>query len=494
MAYTPVEIPSFGGLNLRVDPQQVGVSGAVDLMNVLLDRTGRLRTRDGYASFAAAGPASCTPLLVMSQPSVTYAAGGAPSPLVNLFTVHRTSAGKLGINVTSQAGSLIYNYTTAWDASSTEAYAAVSTGYGLYFTSPGSQNMARVDVLGDHGTDVAGVGGGPLAMTATDFRLVSCYQSRVKFSDPGNGTVFGVNNYVDLDPGDSELIAEAVTWNTYTFIFKQSKFFVYTGTSVDGSGNPIFNYRAVRSGQGVRDAGGALATAEGVYFVNDAGVWLTTGGPPRKVSGAIDDLFQQNSLPYTSSSVTNIIANGTIKRLAASRRQLYVFTGAGTLAMDRESGAWTAHSFAPTYGDGWNTTSLRPVPESNEDLVFIKSGSVNAFKFAAGTITDAGASISASYRTGFWTPGQPGAETIIRETLVDGSGTVTLKSSSNDTVALGTGVSLTLGTSPAVAQSRDRRAVRGRNVSVEFSGTAPWSVSRAIANVHGQDAPGSKAA
>jgi hypothetical protein len=53
-----VELASFGGLNLRDDPQQVGLSGAIDLKNVDFDRPGQVRSRDGTATFTAALAAS----------------------------------------------------------------------------------------------------------------------------------------------------------------------------------------------------------------------------------------------------------------------------------------------------------------------------------------------------------------------------------------------------------------------------------------------------
>ncbi|MBW3593776.1 MAG: hypothetical protein KY396_08780 [Actinobacteria bacterium] len=50
--YAQQPVVEFGGLNLRDDPQEVGWQGAIDLLNIDLDRRGRVRQRDGVAVFA----------------------------------------------------------------------------------------------------------------------------------------------------------------------------------------------------------------------------------------------------------------------------------------------------------------------------------------------------------------------------------------------------------------------------------------------------------
>jgi hypothetical protein len=47
MSTTPYVIQNFRGLRLDVDPQELGLNGAVDLLNVDFDRPGMVRTRFG---------------------------------------------------------------------------------------------------------------------------------------------------------------------------------------------------------------------------------------------------------------------------------------------------------------------------------------------------------------------------------------------------------------------------------------------------------------
>jgi hypothetical protein len=498
MAYTPVEIPRFGGLNLQSDPQELGNLGAVDLMDVMLDEPGRLRTRDGISVYAPGATAtSDTPL------ALTFAK--TPSPAVYGLVAQNTGDLNVQRNGFTTA-------TVAGAGTSAGWFAVVGTPTQSYlcFTTRGAAKIWQGTAAGVLTTSA---GGGPLAVTPWDNRLVSVTSdSRVRFSDPGVPGTFGANNYVDLTPGDGETIQEACVWGNLLFVFKQSKFFVFNGVSLDGSGNPIFNYRSVVGGHGVRDPGGAAILPEGVYFVDEAGLWVTTGGQPRKVSAAVDPLFScfqrplLSTLPYTSDQLCGLMSNATALQLASANNYLLIRTrtivGSGypaTLAFHVPTQTWTAFSIRAAAMCG-----APPLPMFNfsaagdkpEDIFFYEDvGGTNLSRLTASQTVDlSGPPVVARYRTGFWSPGQPGSEAVVREILVDGGGTVTLKSSVNDGVALSSGAAVTLGAFPAVAQGRDRRALRGRDISIELSGAGPWSVSRLIVNAHGQDAPGSKAA
>ena len=71
-------------------------------------------------------------------------------------------------------------------------------------------------------------------------------------------------------------------------------------------------------------------------------------------------------------------------------------------------------------------------------------------------------------------------KTSLVEALLYESGTINTKTSVNDNATLGAAQTVTLGAYPAMKQGRDRRAIRGRNVSLEISGTGPWMVDRVI--------------
>jgi hypothetical protein len=58
MPLTPFPLEQFGGLNVAADPVDIGLSGAVDLLNVDFGRLGALRTRPGATKLNATTPSS----------------------------------------------------------------------------------------------------------------------------------------------------------------------------------------------------------------------------------------------------------------------------------------------------------------------------------------------------------------------------------------------------------------------------------------------------
>jgi hypothetical protein len=102
--------------------------------------------------------------------------------------------------------------------------------------------------------------------------------------------------------------------------------------------------------------------------------------------------------------------------------------------------------------------------------------------------TDNGAPITGRYRSGFWTPtaGNPRVDGKywLHDWYFDGTGVVTQRAAVSDNVALGNAATVTMGTAPAVARGYARNSAHGTNFSLELSGTAPWSVSKAGARVH----------
>lgn len=58
MTLVPVAVEQFQGINLVDDPEEVGLGGAIDMLNVDLDKRGRVRSRDGFSKITAAAGAT----------------------------------------------------------------------------------------------------------------------------------------------------------------------------------------------------------------------------------------------------------------------------------------------------------------------------------------------------------------------------------------------------------------------------------------------------
>jgi hypothetical protein len=162
----------------------------------------------------------------------------------------------------------------------------------------------------------------------------------VHFSDAGDPETFGVNNYVTLWPGDGEGITGLVRWRDMVFAFKRSRFAVFYGTSTDGTGNPIFNYRSVDAGVGCLQQGAAVAGEDGVYFATLTGLYRTTGGDPVLVSKPVE--------PWLHRDVTVPAVISGNPTLAYHRGRVYVnYPSAGVQGVyDTQTGEWTAWNLA----------------------------------------------------------------------------------------------------------------------------------------------------
>jgi hypothetical protein len=94
--------------------------------------------------------------------------------------------------------------------------------------------------------------------------------STVMFSNAGQPESYTATNFVQLTPGDGESIRGVCNFGNQIFVFKESKFFVFTGPSTNSAGQPIFNYRIVNSGIGIHPVGvnaGCVATPFGRLFL-----------------------------------------------------------------------------------------------------------------------------------------------------------------------------------------------------------------------------------
>jgi hypothetical protein len=250
MPYSPFPVERFGGLNLVADPEEVGAQGAVDLLNVDLDQQGRVRSRDGYDNFTASAAAAAVQTV-----APYYKTDGTRQVLASTSSPFYIAYSTAGAVIASQglAGGITEADFTRFGGPTAEvSYAScwqtVPTLTQPVYKWSGSAWSAAT------GCRLGGAGDYPFSLEvhATDNRLVGAFPtsgaSRVGFSGAGTPETWSANDYVDLTPGDGERITALVSWREMTFAFKETKFFVFTGTSTAGDGTAIFNYRPVTSG------------------------------------------------------------------------------------------------------------------------------------------------------------------------------------------------------------------------------------------------------
>jgi hypothetical protein len=389
------------------------------------------------------------------------------------------------------------NCTFALYATQARAYVVCQPGGTLpyiFYENLGTPTFAAQAVGGG-----ATPNGRSVAVTPWDNRAVigpvgaAASASRLLFSDPGDLGTWPTNNFIDLI-SESEPITAILTWRDMLFVFKANRYYVFYGTSVDSAGGPIFNYRTVATGVGAAGYRAACAAPDGVYFMHSTGVYRTVGDLPVKVSGALDPLFTAAATPlFQGNKVSPIqFANAHLCHSNGRVACAYTATGASTnqqmVVFDTIEQAWTYWNVPASAMASWSDATV------GDTLMFgTPAATFRIGKFDSST-SDNGTAIASRYRTAFWNPGQAGGESVIREWLFDGYGTVDVKTAANDSSTLGAAASVALGTSPAIAQGRDRRACRGRNFSLEISASSgAWSLSRAIANVRGQRNAGLKA-
>jgi hypothetical protein len=472
----PVVIEQFPGLDLRQDPGDA--TGAIDLANVTLE-SGRVRTRDGTSLFATPF-ASTNGVAFLSQ---FAGAGGAVPQLISLALI-----GANNLAAISAAGATIATTTVAAPAAQGASGVAIGTpAAAFYYVAAGLQwfqwsGAAWTGPLAAPANPVV------LSVSPSDNRLILIGGNGLTtayFSDPGAPTTFGANNYVVLTPGDGEYIMGAAVFNNQTFVFKQSKFFVFYGTSTDSTGNPIFNYRTIDTGIGVtansQPVPQSVCSSEfGVFFVGARGIYVTTGAAPVLISQKIQPFFDATTGPYWQGGNWNPVT--ATARLAWSNGRLYFSTGSGVFVWNRALDAWS----------WWNLSvgSVGAMAQQNNvgAPATVMFGAISGtpgntiVKVAVGVTTDNGTAIVSRYRLPFETYGNPG-EKRIREVVVEGTGTPTIGVTA-DWSSTGISKALTLGTSPAINDDRMHNAWRGRAFSLQLSAASgAWAVNRMQANV-----------
>lgn len=501
MALKAVAFPGFsGGLNLRDQPNQVDPSQAIDLLNVTLVEREGIRSRDGYSKFTASA--------LTNQPdslAAYYTTSGTAQLVVgngNRLDALNTS----GTSVANVATTASPHYFTRFGGPTAE----------LLFIANGTDSVRQWNAAAFSTPAYTGTAptGRFVAVTPWDNRLINARRSGVVagnspstvfFSDAGVPTTFGANNYVDLTPGDGEAIMGIVAWERYVFVFKETKFFRFYGTSTGAAGTPVFNYEGVDNGVGLVSSRALCAARDGVYFLGRNGVYRTTGSRAELVSPTLDPFFAGVQPDFMVSQPINLGAL-TACAMTAHREQIYLAVPVGTsstntrlFVYDPRYQNWTLYDIPAAA-----LASFRP--STSQDLLFAYAATTkDVGKHTTGLTTDAGSTIASRWSSGWWDLGTQGPKTV-RETVSWGKGAIRMGigvnfrsaantqpitfsvgtdtwgdgTSSADKWADGTNASDTWASGVRIAPKVNRASARGSVLSVQLQNldATAWSVYR----------------
>lgn len=522
--------PFSGGLNIRDFPDQIEPTQAYDLNNVTFTDRGGVKSRPGYSNFKTSLTNTPDWVEAYSTGSDWQIAVSAPGATAagNRIEVYDSTGTAVGTALTSGI-SASPNFFTRFGGRTT----ALATPY-LYATN-GTDQMRKWTGAGSWSTpswNFTNSAPNPTGM----FGAVSPWDSRfvlarfpnagggdnpssVRFSAVSDPETWDGYEYVDLTPGDGEKIMGMATYGNYVIVFKESKFFVFYGTTYNASnslGVPEFEFRTIDTGIGLSAKQCLCVAPDGVYFMNNKGLYKTDGGPPVLVSALIEPLWSGDIPTFYNGGAINFSSIDKA-RLAFHRQQVYLAVPTNTSATNN-----TVLVHDPRYG-WWSVWSMNvgalvsfEFTKANPKILFaLSSGDKNLCKLDPSLSTDAGTGISARIKMGFNDLGVPVAKTL-RETQLWGTGSIRfatakdISGSSNESVVNfeqsgavwsdgtnasdtwgdGTGTDLWSGGEAADFQL-SRRSLRGQVFSVEiYSSTAvppgPWSVYKAIYRVRDQ--------
>jgi len=313
-------LSTFRGINLASKPEDLEVGECVDCMNVYFDRQGEVVRRGGLRFFGVpdktgsgvttygrgwvagkiadidGGTLRGETVLLWTESGLTTLRMISPSYTGALYGERPV----LATTMSTHAGAFPLS------ASSTGGYVTGATDEKKIVCAPGKLvKIVDIPTLGvsDAGAGYpkpvtvatmpvvnVGVAAGFLGATDGPSAAVSS-GSHVYFSADNDLSAWDTTDSQQCAPGDGETICASAVWGGNVFLFKQSKFFVFGGRTLDSNQVRNFDYQTVEAGVGCDWYNSAIAMPDGVYFVGKKGVYRTTGGRPECVSEKISPFF-----------------------------------------------------------------------------------------------------------------------------------------------------------------------------------------------------------
>jgi hypothetical protein len=472
LTLTPFTLERFGALNLSDDPFEVGSAGARDMSNVRLDQAGRLKTRGGFDTLNSTALTG----LVAFVPAYH-----SPTGQRRYLAASTTSGGTFRVYAIGLATHTDYTAVSVFGSGTFGTFTGGVLGYTGGWLLSRSDDVLFTVALNAGGTSITAPTGWAstpraryLTMSGVEGRTIAAYSQiggaplpyRVHFSAVDSPVVWGLTDYVDIWAGDDQQIRAAVTYRDQVFVFKDRRFAVFYGESVDADGGVIFNYRPVDVGIGCAYDYGAAVGPDGVYFIATDGIYRTAGDAPTLISGALQPLFD-GATDSDWTGPTSIVT----PKLFATQDRLYFVNDSKVFSYRYQTGEWTFDVYSPGVQFMALTSTIKP-----RGFYFL-DGTGKACEAGDTFADDDGSPIAWSYKSGRYALAENREAAVTQESSVVGSGTVAM-SVTTDLYGTLAGPGATLGTAPAVAEGWPMTDQEGTWFQYTLSGTGLASVSR----------------
>lgn len=494
-----VDIRKFGGVRLSSDRLDVGLESAITANNVEIatDRT-YVRLRDGLKRLGA-----------------NRAMGAAPAECYRAMPHTDTSGVELMIALSTDATNVnMYTYSLlgvvtligSWARSAFDEQFYDSVNFGTPTASQAFFSNDSVFMRRYQSGALAVSVGKPkyLAVTPTSNRLVQARfrvaadsptgangsLSTVFFSDAGAPETFSANNFIHLRPGDGEDIRGMAVYRGQLYVFKQSTMFIFSGESVGSTGAPVFDYRAVSLPVSIDPSVGVLrgpvvvAGENGVYYLAGDGLYRTTGGPPVRVSQALDRAFVS----------TDVVSLTTVRQISASDHRILLQNSGDQYVYDERMDQWTYWSSAVLGISPKAPIVSWPAGRSSQIRSHVWTSLATMYYSSEQVSDDFGNAIDANYTTGFSDLGAASIKTVKR-VQVWGSGVVTV-GLNDDLEPADAGSAVTLSSAfPSASTGYRSLARRGTQFQLKLSSNSlasDWQVGAVELHVRRPRAVGSK--
>lgn len=374
MPGSPVAIgPFIGGLNLNEDPSIISDDQMMQCVNFDIGRAGELSVRPGlkqastlgtshyllgtvrkldgtYRTYARYSDATVTNGIMYSEDGgATWVASGI-------------AAGAVGVSTA------VIQYVDPVNTTVPYAF-LIPKGTGSTTAGAGSrQNLNDNTVV-----NVTGMPNGTAAVIYRERLFIygptneaSKGSYRIWYSAAKNFTTFGVNNFIDVGPGDGEFVTHMAIQNDQMVIFKENSSWVLTFED-----DPAFGIlRKFNNEIGATSPNSVITFENQLYLIDQ-----------RSVFRLINLLFEEISGPIVIGRQRTATADPTLdSAVVLGRKLLFIISTAAStkryFVYHTEVNAWSEYTFAEAPGrfiSGGQTTS--------EFFLGSRAGSNNIYRF-----------------------------------------------------------------------------------------------------------------